>query len=135
MRFLATCVTFGTAIPIPRIPRSLVSLQGESSMRKLAIAVTVALGLAVNASAHDTELVNGPPILNMQPFLDPSGAIATFNTAGRFDTSNAFFRTDIGTNGRSCQSCHQADQAMSISPPQVRARFRQTRGRDPLFAA
>jgi cytochrome c peroxidase len=65
---------------------------------------------------------------------DPAGATETFNINGRTDTRGAFFQS-LGTNGRSCSTCHLADQAMTISPPQIRQRFEQTRGRDPLFAA
>jgi cytochrome c peroxidase len=53
---------------------------------------------------------------------------------GPTNTNGAFFQS-LGTNGRSCSTCHVADQAMSISPPQIRERFAQTRGHDPLFAA
>jgi cytochrome c peroxidase len=69
-----------------------------------------------------------------QLFPDPTGTLETFNVNGRVDTKGAFFQS-LGTNGRSCSTCHVADQAMSISPPQIRQRFEQTNGRDPLFAA
>ena len=65
---------------------------------------------------------------------DPSGALQTINANGRTHTNGAFFQS-LGTNGRSCSTCHVADQAMSMSPPQIQERFAQTRGRDPLFAA
>jgi cytochrome c peroxidase len=67
-------------------------------------------------------------------FSDPTGALQTINSNGRTNTKGAFFQS-LGSNGRSCASCHVADQGMSISPPQVRARFAQTHGRDPIFAA
>src|SRR5580658_3754855 len=65
---------------------------------------------------------------------DPTGALQTINVNGRTDTQGAFFQS-LGSNGRSCSTCHVADQAMSISTPQIRQRFAETRGRDPLFAA
>src|SRR5580692_746334 len=67
-------------------------------------------------------------------FPDPAGALQTINANGRTNTNGAFFQS-LGTNGRSCSTCHVADQAMSMSPPQIQERFAQTRGRDPLFAA
>jgi cytochrome c peroxidase len=73
------------------------------------------------------------PVRNMQPFPNDSGALATYNVAGRIDTHNAFFKS-LGTNGRSCATCHASSQAFSISPPDIRERFARTRGRDPLFA-
>jgi cytochrome c peroxidase len=67
-------------------------------------------------------------------FTDPTGALQVLNVNGHTDTKGAFFQS-LGSNGRSCSTCHLADQAMSMSPPQIRARFAETRGRDPLFAA
>jgi cytochrome c peroxidase len=65
---------------------------------------------------------------------DPTGLLQTINSNGQTDTRGAFFQS-LGSNGRSCSTCHVADQAMSISPPQIRRRFAQTHGRDALFAA
>jgi cytochrome c peroxidase len=70
----------------------------------------------------------------VQTFPDPTGFIETYNVNGAINRHGAFFQP-LGTNGRSCETCHAADQAMSISPPQIRALYEQTRGRDPLFAA
>jgi len=67
-------------------------------------------------------------------YTDPSGALQIINANGPTNTNGAFFQS-LGTNGRSCSTCHVADQAMSMSPPQIQQRFAQTHGRDPLFAA
>ena len=66
-------------------------------------------------------------------FRDPTGAIETFSSSGKIDTRSAFFQS-LGTNGRSCGTCHVADQAFSVSAAEVRERFEKTHGRDPLFA-
>ena len=79
-----------------------------------------------SAAAHD--------LVGSEVSADPTGAVQTLNANGRTNTKGAFFQS-LGTNGRSCSTCHVADQAMSISPPQIRQRFAQTRGKDPLFAA
>ena len=73
-------------------------------------------------------------IPNLKYFQDKTGAVATFNTGGDIDQSNAFFQS-LGTNGRSCGSCHQADQSFSISAKGVREIYEQTHGEDPLFAS
>jgi cytochrome c peroxidase len=70
----------------------------------------------------------------LKPIPDAAGALATFNSNGHTDLQGAFFQP-LGTNGRSCATCHAVDQAMSISPPQILERFIATRGRDPLFDA
>jgi cytochrome c peroxidase len=69
---------------------------------------------------------------NLQPFSDPTGAVATYNVTGDIDESGPFFQS-LGTNGRSCGSCHRADEAMSLSGAGVRQIYAQTHGQDPLF--
>jgi len=81
-----------------------------------------ALAIAVNAG-------NGP---NMFAFADPSGIVRTFNVNGAIDFDNPFFQS-LGTNGRSCGSCHQAADGWTIVPSHVRARFDATGGEDPIF--
>jgi len=48
------------------------------------------------------------------------------------DLSGPFFQS-LGTNGRSCASCHRPAQGWSISADEVRLRFELTRGLDPIF--
>ena len=67
-------------------------------------------------------------------YPDDTGAFATISASSHIDRTGPFFQS-LGSNGRSCSTCHQADQAMGIAPPQIRQRFAQTRGRDPLFTA
>ncbi len=73
-------------------------------------------------------------IPNLLPFEDGTGAVATFNTAGDIHKDNPFFQS-LGTNGRTCETCHQADQAFSISAQGVQRLYQRTHGKDPLFAA
>ena len=73
-------------------------------------------------------------IPNLKFFQDKTGAVATFNAAGDIDENNPFFQS-LGTNGRSCGTCHRADEAFSISAKGVREVYEQTHGEDPLFAA
>jgi hypothetical protein len=65
--------------------------------------------------------------------VNSSGLMATYSENGRIDPRGAFFQP-LSTNGRSCDTCHKAAEAFSITPPSIRARFERTRGRDPLFA-
>jgi cytochrome c peroxidase len=73
-------------------------------------------------------------IPNLFPFLDPTGLVSTFNTGGPIVESGAFFQS-LGTNGRSCATCHIAGDAMGLSTRNIQERFVMTRGHDPLFAA
>ena len=43
--------------------------------------------------------------------------------------------TPIGENGRACVSCHQPANGMSVSVDAIRARWAETGGKDPIFAA
>lgn len=73
-------------------------------------------------------------IPNLFPFLDSTGAVATFTSAGKFDESGPFFQS-LGTNGRTCASCHIVGNAMGLSAAHAEAVYERTNGTDPLFAA
>jgi cytochrome c peroxidase len=94
--------------------------------RKLAI-VAVLLCLAGVASAVMV-------IPNLFPFLDPTGIVSTYNTAGPIVENTPFFQS-LGTNGRSCATCHIAGNGMGLSTQNIQERFVTTGGLDPLFAA
>ena len=68
----------------------------------------------------------------LEPFVNPTGAAQTFSTAGHIDTDNPFFQ-DLGTNGRTCFTCHRPESGWTITPAGVRERFEATAGLDPIF--
>jgi len=77
--------------------------------------------------------VASPPILpDNTPFKNPSGSAVTVNVNGAIDLANEFFQ-NLGTNGRSCDSCHRIEEGWSITPAGVQARFDATQGTDPIF--
>src|SRR5712692_7595326 len=66
-------------------------------------------------------------------FPNPGGASQTYSTAGGgIDLTGPFFQS-LGTNGRSCGTCHQPSDGMSVSAAHVQERFVQTQGQDPIF--
>ena len=65
-------------------------------------------------------------------FSNGAGSHATVSTTGSIDQGNAFFQS-LGTNGRSCVTCHDAAAAWSITPAGVQARFNASNGTDPIF--
>jgi len=70
---------------------------------------------------------------NLFPLLDPAGFVETYNiNNSSIDLTGPFFQS-LGTNGRSCSSCHRPAEAWSISAAEVRLRFLLTRGLDPVF--
>lgn len=72
---------------------------------------------------------NGP---NLFGFGNPTGIVRSYHVNGATDFDNPFFRS-LGTNGRSCGSCHDAADGWTIVPSHVRARFDATNGEDPIF--
>ena len=66
-------------------------------------------------------------------FLNSNGASQTYSTVGGgIDETGPFFQS-LGTNGRSCASCHQPSDGMSVSAANVQLRFLLTQGTDPIF--
>lgn len=70
---------------------------------------------------------------NSFPLPNSSGFLETYNVNNTaIDLTGAFFQS-LGSNGRSCSSCHRPAEGWSISPPGVQLRFRYTQGTDPIF--
>ena len=84
-----------------------------------------AIVTARRAGAHE-------PLPAELSFSNSGGVLAT-STPRPFE-GNAFF-ADLGTNGRSCATCHRPAQAWSISPKELADRFDRTAGLDPIFRA
>jgi cytochrome c peroxidase len=80
-----------------------------------------------------TEKQPTPPVIpELRIDLDPGGAIGSFQPSGPTITAkNAFFQ-DLGTNGRTCFTCHLPDSAWSFSAQHARDRF-EANPNDPLF--
>jgi hypothetical protein len=91
----------------------------------------LACGLPGLAVADDDDR-RRPDRAQMHSARDDSGVMVTISTNGFIDRRNPFFR-DLGSNGRSCVSCHQPDQGWSMTPKGLRERFEQTDGMDPVF--
>jgi hypothetical protein len=93
--------------------------------RAFAAALAAVIALACGPPAHGQQAVLDTP--------DPSGLLRTITLdGGGLDLINPFFQS-LGTNGRSCVSCHVPSTGWTISPPEVRRRFDRTRGLDPIF--
>ena len=95
-----------------------------------------ALGLAASvlvlstAGAPDQNRIAGSS--RALQFPDRSGEFETISTSGSIDFRNPFFKS-LGTNGRSCSTCHQPSDGWTVTPQNVRERFDATYGTDPIF--
>jgi cytochrome c peroxidase len=82
----------------------------------------------------DRGVQQAPPVIpKFELDNDPTGAIATFQPGGAtFPVNNAFFQ-NLGTNGRTCFTCHQPQTGWTVSATSVAARFAASTGTDPIF--
>ena len=71
-------------------------------------------------------------VSNNTLFPNALGSSATFSTQGFIDKNNEFFQS-LGTNDRSCETCHQMDEGWSVTPTGIQKRFNSTAGMDPIF--
>ena len=76
---------------------------------------------------------SGQTLPNLLPLPNASGLLETYNTANTAISLSGPFFQSLGTNGRSCGSCHKPAQGWSISAQEVKARFEMTQGLDPIF--
>jgi hypothetical protein len=89
----------------------------------LALALLASLQPAVAADSANPEFLP-----------DPTGAIESVSDNGKIATTGAFFQS-LGTNGRSCATCHVASQAFGLSAAAAQTRYRLSAGHDALFAS
>ncbi len=97
-----------------------------------AAAVALTLTTVPTFAATDPAADDDTPVPGRERHRNPSGVALTISATGRIDRTNPFF-TSIGTNGRTCETCHQAQEGWSITPRGIRERFEATRGTDPIF--
>jgi cytochrome c peroxidase len=89
--------------------------------------------LFVTGSLVSHSPVRAESLPNLFPFPNATGFLETYNTAGGPIRLTGPFFQPLGTNGRSCASCHRPGQGWSISSDEVRLRFELTQGKDPIF--
>jgi cytochrome c peroxidase len=75
-----------------------------------------------------------PPVIpGFEVDPDPFGSIATLQPGGATQTSQNAFFANLGTNQRTCFSCHQPQTGWTVSAASVKARFYASQGNDPIF--
>lgn len=133
---LATLLSVAQGDPLPPTPgsglNSTASAIPANAPTWFAAAYRHALGAGLQAAIFPGTAPEFIP--QMTEFLDPAGLLSTYQPSGPTKTAgNAFFQP-LGTNGRTCFTCHQTPNAMGMSAAHARAVFVTTRGLDPLFA-
>jgi cytochrome c peroxidase len=98
------------------------------TMKCKAIWIVMLISLAAAGSGQQ-----GPAFVpNAARFPNPGGTSSTYSTTGAIETTGPFFQR-LGTNGRTCGSCHQPSDGMSVSAAHIQQRFDATAGLDPIF--
>lgn len=67
----------------------------------------------------------------VQSIPNPMGVAQTLSITG-FSQDSDFFKK-LGTNGRTCATCHDGANGWSVTPASLQARFKSTGGTDPIF--
>ncbi len=107
----------------------------------LGLFTTLVLGGCSNTSEPNPTDINAEsaslstqafPDPNLRAFLNASGWSRTVSLEGHIDTGNPFFQS-IGSNGRSCLTCHQPGEGWTVTPAGVQRRFLFSLGTDPIF--
>ena len=77
----------------------------------------------------------GIPAVTQQSeqFKNTHGRVGNYNAPGATITANNAFFQSLGTNGRSCVTCHNPPSGLGLSLTNIKARFRSNLN-DPLFA-
>jgi cytochrome c peroxidase len=89
-------------------------------------------GLVIAATALSQATAPVPSAAN-GTFADRSGIWGNF-PASRPDTSNPFFKP-LGSNARTCATCHNPNDGWSVSLGGLAKRFTNSAGLDPIFLA
>jgi cytochrome c peroxidase len=80
-----------------------------------------------------TVTARGQSLPNVLPLPNSSGWLETYNVNNApISLTGAFFQS-LGTNGRSCASCHVPTEGWTVSASGVQLRFLLTQGLDPIF--
>lgn len=108
-------------------------------MRRLSLVLTTALTLSAQYQANNRVTWIEPNKSQVLPEFDAfdsiDGTLGVLNASGPINTEGNPFFLALGTNGRACVNCHQPVYAMSLSTTGLIERWRQTDGKDPVFAA
>lgn len=107
--------------------------QGKNRRNVLAAGFVIVAVLVAIVAATGQQIPFFTFIPNGVFFPNPNGATQTYSSnGGGINETGPFFQS-LGTNGRTCATCHQPSDAMSVSAANVQLRFLLSQGQDPIF--
>ena len=112
------------------------------AQRKIVAGLCALIGIAgcsvsntgTTSTTTSTPATSTNTLASLHAYTDPTGDVSTYISAGTLDLTSPFFQS-LGTNGRTCATCHQPSQGMSVNVASIQALFASSGGSDPLFAA
>lgn len=108
-------------------------MKSNFSKQQMFMIAGKAIALGVFVCGVTGGLASAQSLPNLFPLPNGSGFLETQNTGnGPIDLTGPFFQS-LGTNGRSCTTCHRPAQGWGISADEVKFRFEVTQGTDPIF--
>lgn len=117
--------------------------QGQNFRTKLVMALGLSVGLGCaggeSGSAEGLATVGqakssaSHQVPNNHPIANAGGFGASYSAQGAINLDDAFF-TPQGSNGRSCETCHNPNDGWTISAATVQRWFDETDGLHPIFA-
>jgi cytochrome c peroxidase len=96
-------------------------------------AVSHALNMPHDLNAEQTQQVTPEVIPQVFIGQDPSGRIGSLNVSGPTVTATNGFFEDLGSNGRTCFSCHQPANGWGVSAASIQKTFLKSQGLAPIF--
>jgi hypothetical protein len=93
------------------------------------VALVITATLTVLATTYASSAASDHA--GVQAFANANGVIGIVGL-DESAADNSFFQP-LGTNGRSCVTCHRPAQGWTITPDELRDRFERTGGLDPIF--
>ena len=104
-----------------------------SNLKKPSRKVVLLAGTLACVWLTGTMTVDGQQMPNLSPIPNSTGLLETLNASGDpISLAGAFFQS-LGTNGRSCFTCHRPAQGWTVSTDELKTRFETTQGQDPIF--
>lgn len=128
--FVSICKVFQRAGLLAGKAADIRCIRGRKIVAGMAVTAAI-LAAIVGASGEAMPFLRF--VSNGVFFPNPNGASQTYSAnGGGIDLTGPFFQS-LGTNGRSCATCHQLSDGMSVSAIGVQRRFLLSYGRDPIF--
>src|SRR5262245_19847665 len=100
--------------------------------KRLEIVVVFTLLLATALVYGSSPVAADPSTSGLLPADNSVGTAASFHTTGTIDFMNPFFQP-LGTNPRTCATCHDPTVGWTITPKFVQRKFDASTGLEPLF--